>query len=84
MHFFAKKMVQKREKHNMLALNIGKANFLLFFSPRKKLSGNFSLTIGNQEFQRTKYVKFLGVLMDEHLSWKYNAVELCHRIVNRQ
>ena len=61
---------------NKLALNIEKTNFVLFHSPQKKLSGNLKLTIRNQEIQRNKYVKFQGVLMDKHLSWKYRTVEL--------
>ena len=65
---------------NKLALNIGKTNFVLFHSPQKKLSENIKLKIGNQEIQRTKYVKFLGVLMDEHLSWKHHTVELCRKL----
>ena len=63
-----------------LALSMGKTNFVLFYSTQKKLSGNFQLKIGNQEIQRNKYVKFLGVLMDEHLSWKYHTVELCKKL----
>ena len=61
---------------NMLAHNLGKTNFVLFHCPYEKLSDNFKLKISNQEIQRTKYIKFLGVLMDEHLSWKYHTVEL--------
>ena len=59
---------------------MGKTNFVLFHSPQKKLSGNFQLKIGNQELQRHKHVKFLGVLMDEHLSWKYHTVVLCKKL----
>ena len=59
---------------------MGKTNFVLFQSPQKKFSGKFKLRIGNQETQRTKYVTFLGVLMDESLSWKYHTVELCKKI----
>ena len=65
---------------NKIALNIGKTNFVLFHSPQKKSSGNFQLKIGNKEIQRNKYAKFLGVLMDEHLSWKYHTVELCRKL----
>ena len=57
--------------------NIEKTNFVLFHSPRKKLSEFTNLKIGKQYIQRTKYVKFLGVLMDEHLTWKYHTTELC-------
>ena len=62
---------------NKLALNIEKTNFVLFHSPRRKLSEFTNLKIGKQFIQKTKYVKFLGVLMDEHLTWKYHTTELC-------
>ena len=65
---------------NKVALNIGKTNFVFLHSPQKQLSGNIKLRIGKQEIQRTKYVKFLGILMDEHLSWKYHTVELCKKL----
>ena len=53
---------------------------IVFHPHQKKLSGNFQLNIGNQDIQRNKYVKCLGVLMHEHLSWKYHKVELCKKL----
>ena len=55
-------------------------NFVLFNSPRKKLSEFTNLKIGKQYIQRTNYVKFLGVLMDERLTWKYHTTELCKKL----
>ena len=65
---------------NKLALNIEKTNWVLFHSPWKKLTVHNNLKIGKQYIQRTKYVKFLGVLMDEHLTWKYHTTELCKKL----
>ena len=65
---------------NKLALNIEKTNCELFHSPWKKLTEHNNLKIGKQNIQRTKYVKFLGVLMDEHLTWKYHSTELCKKL----
>ena len=65
---------------NKLALNIEKTNFVLFHSPQKKLTGDVRLKIGKHDIQKTKYVKFLGVLMDEHLSWKHHTAELCKKL----
>ena len=65
---------------NKLALNIEKTKFVLFHSLRRKLSEFTNLKIGKQFIQRTKYVKFLGVLMDEHLTWKYHTTELCKKL----
>ena len=60
---------------NKLALNIEKANYVLFHSPKKANRFNSS-QIWQKNITRAKYVKFLGVLVDEHLSWKYHICEL--------
>ena len=65
---------------NKLALNIEKTNWVLFHSPWKKLTVHNNLKIGKQYIQRTKFVKFLGVLMDEHLTWKYHTTKLCKKL----
>ena len=61
---------------NKLALNIEKTNFVLFHSPRKKLPINIKIRFGKKPVTRSRYVKFLGVLLDEHLSWKFHISEL--------
>ena len=65
---------------NKLALNIEKTNFVIFHSPRRKLPDFKNVKIGKQYIQRCKYVKFLGVLMDEHLTWKFHITELCKKL----
>ena len=61
---------------NKLALNIDKTNFVLFHSPRKKLPDHINIKFGKKNVSRAKYVKFLGILLDEHLTWKYHISEL--------
>ena len=61
---------------NKLALNINKTNFVLFHSPKKPLPDLTPFKFGKNNIKTTKYVKFLGVLVDEHLSWKYHTCEL--------
>ena len=65
---------------NKLALNIEKTNFVLFHSPRKKLPINIQIKFGKKPVTRSQYVKFLGVLMDEHLSWKFHISELTKKL----
>ena len=67
---------------NKLALNIDKTNFVLFHAPKKKLTDLIPLKFGKKDIKRTKYAKFLGVLVDEHLSWKYHTCEL-HKKLSR-
>ena len=57
---------------NKLALNIDKTNFVLLYSPRRKLTDAIDIKLGKKNISRTKYVKFLGILLDEHLTWKYH------------
>ena len=65
---------------NKLALNIDKTNFVLFHSPRKQLPDLINIKVGKKNIIRVKYIKFLGVLVDEHLSWKFHLNELCKKL----
>ncbi len=65
---------------NKLALNIDKTNFVLFHSPRKKLPDLINIKFGKKNVTRAKHVKFLGVLLDEHLTWKYHTTELLKKL----
>ena len=53
---------------NKLSLNIDKTNFIIF-KPPKHSTESISVKIGNLTIKQT-YVKFIGVLLDEYLSWK--------------
>ena len=59
---------------NKLSLNMSKTNFMLIKSPRKKDSIiNVKLMNCDGSFQlleRKTCIKYLGVLIDEHLTWK--------------
>ena len=65
---------------NKLSLNIDKTNFVIFHSSRKKLPDDIGIKLGKKPVTRTSYVKFLGVLMDENLSWKYHISELTKKL----
>ena len=65
---------------NKLALNIEKTNFVVFHSSRRKLPNDIQIRFGKKPVARARYVKFLGVLMDEHLSWKFHVTELTKKL----
>jgi len=52
---------------NGLLLNLKKTNFMLF--SRRNLQHNPSVTINNVKIDRVKEAKFLGVILNEKLSW---------------
>ena len=59
-------------KANKISLNDGKTKFTLFHKPRDKDNLPCQLTnlkINNNEIKRSSSIKFLGVLIDENLTW---------------
>ena len=65
-----------------LSLNINKSNFVIFRPRQKKLNCEVNLKVFNYyiSLKRKNYVKYLGVLIDENLSWKYHIVHLASKI----
>lgn len=66
---------------NKLSLNIQKTNFVIFHPYQKRLNYEVNLKIFDNRInkfislERKDYVKYLGVLIDGNLSWKYH---ICH------
>ena len=55
---------------NRLALNIGKTNFVIFHTTNKKLPYNVTLQLNRKAILQKEHIKYLGVTVDQHLSWK--------------
>jgi hypothetical protein len=56
---------------NLLSLNVKKTNYIIFSSSRRKVQDDPSkiISINNIPIKRVPQVKFLGIIMDEHLTW---------------
>ena len=65
---------------NRLSLNVEKTNFIIFRSHQRPLPDNINIKIGTQIIKQSQYVKFLGILLDENLSWKYHLSELAKKL----
>ena len=74
------KNVRKWLEANCLALNIGKNNFVLFHPPRHKFNAQITLKFGKKKISQETCIKFLGVLLDSHLSWKSHITELSKKL----
>ena len=57
-------------KANKLSLNIEKTKYTLFHkrSAINEISGISDLIIGSRNIEKTSSIKFLGVMLDEHVS----------------
>ena len=53
---------------NKLSLNINKSNYMLFTN--KHILMDMNVRIENQYIERVKSTKFLGIMIDDRLSWK--------------
>ena len=56
---------------NLLSLNLKKTSYIIFSGPRKIISEDPGLPVivNNYPIQRVSQVKFLGIIIDEHLTW---------------
>ena len=55
---------------NKLSINIKKSNYMIFKPRQKGLVNDLSITLNGHIIDGVKEVAFLGVVLDEHLSWK--------------
>ena len=65
---------------NKPSLNIDKTNYIIFHSSYRNVPSDSTIKIGKKQIKRVKFVKFLGLLLDEHLSWKYHLSELSKKL----
>jgi len=66
---------------NKMTLNTDKSTFTIFKSSRKIIPNlPDSLEFLNYEIKRTPYIKFLGLTLDENLSWNQHIEELCNKL----
>ena len=66
---------------NCLSLNVEKTVYVIFHSPSKKLSLDYlSICIAGSPASRVGFCKFLGLIVDEHLSFKLHINHLISNI----
>ena len=65
---------------NRLALNLKKTNFVIFKGIKKPQNYNVTLLINKKAIEQKQYVKYLGILIDEHLNWKEHISNISIKI----
>ena len=66
---------------NKMTLNTDKSTFTIFKSSRKIIP-NLPEVIKflDHEIKRTPYIKFLGITLDENLSWNHHIDDVCRKL----
>ena len=74
---------------NKLSLNISKTNYVLFTPKRLKLNFDTStddddnvLKFGQEIIEQKLVVKFLGLLIDEHLDWSHQSNHIMSKLAS--
>ena len=70
------KMVSDWLMVNKVSLNIDKTNFIIFHPPQKVKGHIVKLIISNREIMQERFIKYFGLLIDSHLSWKYHILHI--------
>ena len=65
---------------NKLSINVQKTNYVVFCPSQRKVNHSFSLSFGGQPLIQSNVTKFLGVYLDEHLTWKNHINFVCKQI----
>ena len=71
---------------NKLSLNVEKTKYSFFHKPSKKDDIPFrlpKLIINNYEIRREESIEFLGVLLDQHLTWKEHIKRAENKIAKK-
>ena len=55
---------------NKLSLNLDKTKFICFQSKQKRISAIIGVVINNKSIEQVKENVFLGIVLDENLTWK--------------
>jgi retron-type reverse transcriptase len=67
-------------KANKLSINVQKSSYMIFKTRQKRYIPEFSIEINNTKIKRVNEVVFLGVVLDENLSWKPHISHISRKI----
>ena len=67
---------------NKLKLSLNKSNFIIFHGIRKNPGKDIcEIKIGKDSIPRTEYTKYIGLIIDETLTWEYQVNEICNSLL---
>ena len=74
------KLISQWLNSNKIALNVIKTEAVLFRHPKKKLNYKIKLKLNGKSIYFSSHVKYLGVILDEHLNWSYHMTNLAVKL----
>ncbi len=74
------KKIHKWLQVNKLSINIDKTNCMIFRSKKKHKAPKLNIAIDGKILEMVNQTKYLGVLMDEFLSWKAHINHVASKV----
>ena len=75
------KSVVKWLRLNKLSLNAGKTELIFFRSNHHPLNySKISIKLNGLKLKPVEFIKYLGMLIDNHLNWNYHIDNLCKKL----
>ena len=65
---------------NRMSLNVEKTHFMIFHSKGKKIQYSEGIKILGSNISEVQFTKFLGVIIDSHLTWKNHIDHISSKI----
>ena len=76
-----KEEIENRVPSKKLAINYNKSCYMIISGNKKKIDTNkFNVSISGSLVVKSEYVKYLGVFLDDRLSWKIHNDELSKKL----
>ena len=67
-------------KANKISLNVSKTETLVFRHPNKPINFDLKIKLDGKRIHPSKYVKYLGLLIDPHLNWSHHTKALASKL----
>ena len=67
-------------KANKISLNASKTEILIFRHARKPINYDLKVKLDGKKLHSSKFVKYLGLLIDPHLNWSYHTKSLASKL----
>lgn len=74
------KVISEYLSINKLTLNINKSNFINFCTRQNRFQSPSSISFNNGKIFKIEKVKYLGLIIDQHLSWVDHINYICSKV----
>ena len=70
---------------NKLSINLSKTNYVIILKSSRKTSENIKMKLQSMDgschlLNKNDHIKYVAVMIDESLSWKYHIFYICSRV----